>query len=96
MYNVTDLSDIDRFKKINTNQTADDVVKRLKSQGSEVTIISPKDMAKREQEYNARREASKGIDLESGAGVPWGNKQNRQAARRARLTTRGMKRPRGG
>lgn len=92
VYNVSDLADIPQ--KMNTSRSADELVKSMKKRGYEVTILSPAQMQARVDARNADREARKNIDYELGAGVPWGNKSNRRAARQGRLASRTAKRRR--
>ena len=54
--------------------------------------ISKTEMSKIKAERNKERAAKP--DYEMGIGVPWGNKANREAARKSRLVGRISKRPR--
>jgi hypothetical protein len=90
IWKATDLSDIPQ--KVPYNQTAEQVITRLKEKGYEVTILSPEQMQARVDARNADRAARANIDYELGAGVPWGNKNNRRAARQGHMISRAQKR----
>lgn len=92
MYNVSDLADIP--EKVGKGFSGAEIIERLNRTGTEFKVLSPADMQARRDARNADREARKNIDYELGAGVPWGNKANRQAARRGRLASRAAKRRR--
>lgn len=90
MYNVSDLSDIP--EKIGKGYSGAEIIERLDRTGTEFKILTPADMQARRDARNAEREARANIDYELGVGVPFGNKANRQAARRGRLATRAARR----
>ena len=90
VYNVSDLGDVPHLMK--TSKTASELAQTAAKNGNSVTILSPEQMQARVDARRAERAARAGIDYELGVGVPWGNKANRQAARRGRLASRAMKR----
>ena len=90
MYNVSDLAEIPQ--KIGKGFSGAEIIERLNRTGTEFKILSPNDMQARRDARNADREARKNIDYELGVGVPFGNRANRQAARRGRLASRAAKR----
>ena len=93
VYDVSDAGAIP--EQLNTSLSVSELVQRAQKNADRVDILSPAQMQQRRDERNADRESRKNIDYELGTGVPWGNRQYRQVARRNRLITRGMKRARG-
>lgn len=89
-YNVSDVGSIP--ERFGAGFDANDLAQRARNNGRDVTILSPEQMQARVNARNADREARRNIDYELGAGVPWGNKANRQAARRGRLASRNWNR----
>lgn len=89
-YNVSDLSKIPQLMK--TSKSISELAQTAAKNGNTVTILSPAQMQARVDERRREREARAGIDYELGVGVPWGNKNNRRAARQGRLATRAMRR----
>ena len=89
-YNVSDLGKIPQLMK--TSKSISELAQTAAKSGNTVTILSPAQMQARVDERRKEREARAGIDYELGGGVPWGNKNNRRAARQGRLATRAMRR----
>ena len=89
-YDVSDLADIP--SKIGKGINANELMQRAKKNGRTVKILSPKEMSDRVE--NRRKERENKPDYEHGIGTPWGNKNNRKAARQQRLTTRVQRRAR--
>lgn len=72
--------------------TAQKFVENAKKNNKNVEIISPTDTKLRIDKRN--KEMSEKPDYEMGIKTPWGNKGNREAARRSRLQTRTSKKKR--
>lgn len=88
MYDVSDLADIPTKAPLSGSE----MVERMANNGTDFRIMSPEQMQQRRDARQADRNARAGIDYELGVGVPWGNKNQRQAARRGRMISRAQKR----
>lgn len=89
-YDVSDLANMP--SKIGSGISATELAKRAVNNGREVKVLSPTQIKERQEQRRKDREARANIDYELGAGVPWGNKANRRAARQGKLTSRAMRR----
>lgn len=67
-----------------------DALKRGASDSSTFSSLNQKQLKKIRNDRQKRK--SRSADYELGAGVPWGNVENRRAARRQRMTARAQRR----
>ena len=88
MYDVTDLGEFPKL--IGTGMSGEEVLARLNKTGNNPEILSPQQMQERVTKRNEERRNLP--DYELGAGVPWGNREHRKVARRAKIRDRAMKR----
>lgn len=72
--------------------TVPEIAKRMAENGATVKTYTKKQLAAHDE---ARwKEIANKPDYELGGGVPWGNKENRKAARASRLAGRAQRRRR--
>ena len=87
---ITGIDDTDINDAIPSNWTLNDIIQRMRDRGATVTEYSVNQLDDRDS-ARARERATR-PDYEFNLGTPWGNKENRRGARRAKINTRVQRR----